>query len=65
MLSSLPEDIWVFFCAAHKYGEICSVCVGDEPLVAVDDPFIPVFVCIGLDKGWVGTCDFGFGHCET
>jgi hypothetical protein len=42
-----------------------SLGVGNEPLVAVDDPGVTVPDGSGLDLGRVGAGDFGLGHRDA
>ncbi len=51
--------------AGDEDGEAGPAGVGDEPLVAVDDPLVAVLVGAGLDERRVGAGDLGLGHGEA
>ncbi len=46
-------------------GELGPARVGDEPLVAVDDPLVPVLLGPGLNEGRIGARHLGLGHGEA
>jgi len=55
----------VFLRAADEDGKGGPMGVGDEPLVAVDDPLLAVLVRLRLDEGRVAAGHLGLGHGEA
>ena len=59
------RNIGVLFGSYDQDREVRSVCVGDEPFMAVDHPLIAILVSTGLNQRWIRTGDVWFSHGET